>query len=165
MKDMRPTTGKVMLAFFNILGPLEGKRFLDLFSGSGQVAFEACRRDAEFVCAVESDRRRHAEIVKKAPADVVVHCADVRRALEKIVKKGETFDIIFADPPYELGWGKELPALIEKNAGVLGTGGVFIFEHSEREKALDIKCEGWEREDRSYGGTILTFYRKGSVDE
>jgi 16S rRNA (guanine(966)-N(2))-methyltransferase RsmD len=163
MKDMRPTTGKVLLALFNILGSLDGKRFLDLFSGSGQVAATALKHHADVVCAVESERKRHAAIVKKLPSEAVVLCMDVRRAVSRFSKKGEQFDIIFADPPYELGWGKELPALIAENAGILLDGGVFVFEHSEREKAADL--EGFSREDRSYGGTILTFYRKGGADE
>lgn len=158
MKDMRPTTGKVALALFNILGSLEGARFLDLFSGSGQIAAQAYKKGAAFVCAVESDRKRHGEIVGKMPRDVVALCMDVRRAVARFAKKGESFDIIFADPPYGLGWGRELPALIESNAAVLSDGGVFVFEHADREAAADVA--GWEREDRSYGGTVLTFYRR-----
>ena len=49
MKEMRPTTGKVMQALFNILGPLRGKSFLDLFSGSGQIALNAYKRGADGV--------------------------------------------------------------------------------------------------------------------
>ena len=44
MKEMRPTTGKVTLALFNILGNIHGRSFLDLFSGSGQIALTAARR-------------------------------------------------------------------------------------------------------------------------
>jgi 16S rRNA (guanine(966)-N(2))-methyltransferase RsmD len=162
MKEMRPTTGKVMLALFNIIGPLDGKRFLDLFSGSGQIAIEAKKRGAAFVCSVESDRKRHADIVKKAQKDVKCLCMDVRRAILKFAKNDESFDIIFADPPYELGWGSEFPALIESNCRVLADGGVVIFEHSEREAAGNLDPAKWQREDRSYGGTILTFYRRSA---
>jgi len=162
MKEMRPTTGKVLLALFNILGPLEGKRFLDLFSGSGQIAAEAGKLGAEYVCSVESDRKRYAEIVKKAQKDVKCLCMDVRRAVSKFSKNGEHFDIIFADPPYELGWGNELPGLIEANCGIVADGGVVVFEHSEREDAKDMDPAKWCREDRCYGGTILTFYRRSA---
>ncbi len=163
MKEMRPTTGKVMLALFNIIGSLDGKSFLDLFSGSGQIAGEAKRRGAETVCAVESDRKRYADIVKRVPKDVKCICMDVRRAVSRFAKNGENFDIIFADPPYELGWGKEFPELLEVNCGVLAEGGVAVFEHSDREHAIDLDPEKWNREDRAYGGTILTLYRR-SVD-
>ena len=162
MKEVRPTTGKVLQALFNILGPLKGKSFLDLFSGSGQIALNAYRKGADPVCLVESDRKRHGGIVKTMPEDVKCLCMDVRRALSRFVKSGESFDVIFADPPYGLGWGVELPQLIFKHSEVLFPNGTLIFEHSEKEDADDIP--GWEREERTYGGTVLTFYKR-SVDQ
>jgi 16S rRNA (guanine(966)-N(2))-methyltransferase RsmD len=161
MKEMRPTTGKVMQALFNILGPLDSKSFLDLFSGSGQIALNAYKRGAVRVSLVESERKRFGDIVKTMPEDVKCHCMDVRRALARFAKDGESFDIIFADPPYGLGWGAELPNLIYKHSQVLSPNGTLILEHSEKEKSDDIP--GWEREERAYGGTVLTFYRR-SVD-
>ena len=89
MKEMRPTTGKVLQALFNILGRLEGKSFLDLFSGSGQIALYAHRKGASSVCLVESDRKRHGDIVKTMPVDVKCLCMDVRRALAKLDKNEE----------------------------------------------------------------------------
>ncbi|MDD4160701.1 MAG: RsmD family RNA methyltransferase [Synergistaceae bacterium] len=159
MKEMRPTTGKVLQALFNILGPLDNKSFLDLFSGSGQIALNACRRGAGSVCLVESERKRYGDIVKTVPEEVKCLCMDARRALARFSKNGESFDIIFADPPYMLGWGTELPQLIKRYSGVLSADGTFIFEHSEKEKADDIP--GWEREERAYGSTVLTFYQRG----
>ena len=41
MKDVRPTSGRVLLALFSILGPMEGRSFLDLFAGTGRVGLEA----------------------------------------------------------------------------------------------------------------------------
>lgn len=160
MKEMRPTTGKVLLALFNILGSLRGSRFLDLFSGSGQVAAEAFKKGACEVCCVESERKRHADIIKKVPGGVKCLCMDVRRAVTKFAKSGDQFDVIFADPPYELGWGREFPALIDANDSVLADGGVVIFEHSDREEISGLDPEKWDREDRAYGGTVLTFFRR-----
>ena len=165
MKEMRPTTGKVMLALFNKLGDISGQSFLDLFSGSGQIAAEAAKRGAGTVCLVESERKRHAEIVKRVPKDVKCLCMDVRRAVSRFAKNHENFDIIFADPPYELGWGKEFPSLIEANEGILSDDGVLIFEHSDREETLFLDEQIWDREDRAYGGTILTFFKRKVVEE
>lgn len=162
MKEMRPTAGKVMLALFNMIGPMEGKKFLDLFAGSGQVAAEAFRRGAEAVCAVEADKKRYAEMTKRLPKAAQSLCMDVRRALPRFVKNGDSFDVIFADPPYDLGWGKEFPELMEKNAEVLSPGGVIIFEHSHKEKLKELNPEIWEREERRYGGTVLSVYRRRS---
>ena len=87
-------------------------------------------------------------------------CADVRRAVPRLAKSGDRFDIIFADPPYNLGWGEELPALIAANESILAEGGVFIFERSEEEEPAGLDAKRWEREDRKYGGTVLSFYTR-----
>ncbi len=162
---MRPTAGKVRSALFSILGNITGMSFLDLFSGSGQIAFTACERGAAPVVSVESDRARHAVIAAKAPEGVACLHMDVRRAAARFAKRGESFDIIFADPPYRLGWGKELPALMESNESILAPGGVIIFEHAAEEEAADITPAEWLREDRVYGGTVLTFYRRKENDQ
>ena len=165
MKEMRPTAGRVKSALFSILGNICGRSFLDLFSGSGQIAFDAYGRGAGPVVSVESDRARHAAIAAKAPEDLICLHMDVRRAVARFAKRGESFDIIFADPPYRLGWGKEFPALIAGNASVLAPGGVIIFEHAAEEEAADTAPLGWVREDRTYGGTVLTFYRREENDQ
>ena len=141
MKEMRPTSGKVLLALFNILG-------------------KARLKGASPVVLVESDRKRHAAIVKSAPDGVKCLCADVRRAVPRLAKNGESFDVIFSDPPYNLGWGEELPALIAANESILARGGVWIFERSEEEEPAQLDAEKWEREDRKYGGTVLSFYTR-----
>lgn len=165
MKEIRPTTGKVLLALFNILGLLDGRSFLDLFSGSGQVAAEAVRRRAGEVYAVEADKKRFMEMSKRLPAEVKTLCMDVRRAVPRFVKNGKKFDIIFADPPYGIGWSRELPELIEKNAGILEWNGVLILEHSDREPAKEMDSVTWQSERRNYGGTVLSLYRRRSEND
>ncbi len=160
MKEMRPTTGKVTLALFNILGNIHGRSFLDLFAGSGQIAANAAKRGAAPVALVESDKKRHAEIIIKAPPSISCLCFDVRRALPRFAKAGEKFDIIFADPPYNLGWGVEFIKLIEASECVLAPGGVIIFEHSDEEEPAPMDEARWERCDRKYGGTVLSFYNR-----
>lgn len=154
MKEMRPTSGKVMQALFNILGDISQLQFLDLFSGSGQIAFCAASKGA-IATLVESDRRNFGEILKKAAPEIKCMNLDVRRALPKLLQREAKFDIIFADPPYMLGWGAELPKLLEANHKLLAEGGWIVFEHSQREKV--IFSELWQTEDRNYGETTLTF--------
>lgn len=160
MKEMRPTTGRVLLALFNILGSIKEKSFLDLFAGSGQIAIEAHKRGAAITYAVESDKKRCSDLVKKAPKEVICLCMDVRRAVPRFSKKMEKFDIIFADPPYGLDWGMELPSLIDKNNSILSDNGIFIYEHSDKEKICELDLNNWSRDDRVYGGTILSFYKR-----
>lgn len=164
MKDVRPTTGKVKLALFNILGDIREKSFLDLFSGTGQIAKEALARGARPVVAVESDRSRAQEIKVSLKSSVfTLYPFDVRRALAQMLKKQACFDAIYADPPYELGWGRELPLLLQKHHLLIAPKGSIIIELSIREKAGEI--EGFEREERVYGQTVLHRYTlRGEVE-
>ena len=173
--NVRPTTGKVLGALFNILRAsqdIDGARFLDLFSGTGQVAMEALSRGASSVVAVESSRvqarlinSRLSEICGEREALCVA--ADVRRAIPSLAK-GRAFSVIFADPPYGMGWGESLPKLIASHDAILAPGGLFVLERSIRDRASDASDLGGAftgRDDRAYGDTVLSFYRKIKTGE
>lgn len=168
--EARPTSSKVLLALFNILsasGHIQGARFLDLFSGTGGVAMRALECGGASVVAVESDRVRAALISKRLAAEhdrtvAGCLCMDARRALPKLERdiaecgaQERRFDIVFCDPPYELGWGATLPALIKKHINIIAPNGVFILERSVREEPDDA---GMKRDDRVYGDTVLSLY-------
>lgn len=167
-KEARPTSGKVLLALLSILnasGRISGARALDLFSGTGRVALALLERGAASVVAVESERGR-ARLIEDAlrtqGAEARCICGDVRRILPRAARGGERFDVVFADPPYSLGWGEKLIALMRDNWGILAEDGVFIFEHSIREELPPLDTGGFaDREDRAYGDTVLTFYWNG----
>ncbi len=164
-KNIRPTSSKVLLALFNILGAsgqAGGTSFLDLFAGTGAVSLAALKYGACAVTAVESDRGGASWIAETfAPhgerARVV--CGDVRRIVptfaRAVASGGAPYDVVFADPPYHMGWGSELPPLIEKNIAILAKGGVFVFERAAREAVAEISVP---RDDRVYGETVLSFY-------
>ena len=175
--NIRPTSGKVLLALFNILqssGLIAGSRLLDLFAGTGEVSLAALAHGAAFALAVESDRTMAAAISRRfaslssasRPGSASVMTGDVRRILPKLArltKEGEAeaaqkFDVVFADPPYCLGWGETLPRLVEENFSVLSEGGVFVFEHSTREEPAKMSSSTFTRDDRIYGETVLSFY-------
>ena len=158
MKEVRPTSGRVLSAMFSILGGrVEGAKFLDLFAGTGRVGLEALRRGAESCVFVESVKAR-AEALRKLAGDSVVLGLEVRRAVSWLTKRGMTFDVIFADPPYSSGWCEELPA-VSGLRELFSEGAVMIVEHSVREKltllqnpnSLEILSV------REYGETCLTF--------
>jgi 16S rRNA (guanine966-N2)-methyltransferase len=150
---------------FNILsasGRLTGASFLDLFSGTGAVAMEALRRGASRVLAVESDRALAAGISRRMAEGTEASCvrADVRRAIPRLAANSDKcppFDVIFADPPYLMGWALVLPPMIDANPRILARGGVFVMERSSRETPAEISMP---REDRTYGDTVLSFYWK-----
>ncbi|MBN1334038.1 MAG: RsmD family RNA methyltransferase [Synergistales bacterium] len=162
MKDVRPTAGKVLQALFNILGPMAGRSFLDLFSGTGRVSLEAYKRGASSVYAIESVRSRCQNIRKtmagETKEDLHLLCMDVRRALTWLSRKKLVFDIVFADPPYHEGWPGELLLLMEEKKEILRPGGELIIEHSVREMPPDTEEVFMLKDQRRYGDTILSFY-------
>ncbi|MBR2209520.1 MAG: 16S rRNA (guanine(966)-N(2))-methyltransferase RsmD [Synergistaceae bacterium] len=158
MKDVRPTSGKVLQALFNILGDIDGSKFLDLFAGTGHVGLEALKRGAESCVFVENVKNR-ADAIKKLSSDSLVLSLEVRRAVSWIVKREMKFNIIFADPPYNSGWCEEILKIpnLEK---LFNNDCVFILEHSSREK-FEINNEIFELISmREYGETCLTFLKK-----
>ena len=157
MKDVRPTSSRVLSALFNILGgKVEGAKFLDLFAGTGRVGLEALRRGAASCVFVESVKAR-ADELRKSAGDSVVLSLEVRRAVSWLTKRGMTFDVIFADPPYCAGWCDALPA-VPNLAGLLAPDAVLVVEHSVREP-LDLAGPFVIESVREYGETALTFLR------
>lgn len=116
----RPTSQRVKEAVFSMLQfDIEGRRVLDLFSGSGQMALEAISRGASFAVMVD----RSPEAIKVINDNVVktkfLDQCEVRR--EDYVSflnryRGEKFDIVFLDPPYASGfYAPALKKLIERD--------------------------------------------------
>ena len=158
MKEVRPTSGRVLSALFNILGDkVEGSKFLDLFAGTGHVGFEALKRGAESCVFVENVKLRAENIKKTAPEEnSIILSLEIRRAVSWLVKRGMKFNIIFADPPYNSGWCGEILTL-QNFEKLFDDESIFIIEHSIREK-MNINNENFELiSTREYGETCLTF--------
>lgn len=100
----RPTSQRVKEAVFSMLQfDIEGRRVLDMFSGSGQMALEALSRGATFAVMLDKSRgateiiRKNAEKTKLTDK-CSIYCTDFKDYLVR--NKGEKFDIVFIDPPY-----------------------------------------------------------------
>src|SRR5947208_10983261 len=110
--DTRPTSDRVRENVFNMLGPLEGARVLDLFAGSGALAIEALSRGAAHAVIVERDGRA-VEVIRANLEALglgedearVVH-APARAALRDASARGDAYDLVLLDPPY-----RDAPAL------------------------------------------------------
>ena len=168
MKEVRPTSGKLLLALMSIL---ESKRklynclFLDLFAGTGRVGIEALNRGAEAVYFVETLKNRALDITNSVPLEYknlsTVLSLELRRAFNWLIKRGIIFDIIFADPPYNEGWNKTLVPALEKNHLLLKDDGVFIYEHPAKE---NIDYSAWKlSESRTYGESAISFFSKENL--
>lgn len=157
MKEVRPTTGMVLQALFNILGDMRGRSFLDLFSGTGRVAFEACLRGADPVVSVELLRNRSKEIWSKNRYDGHTHLSmDVRKGLSWVARRDMVFDFVFADPPYGEKWGSSLPDLLASKRSIVAKSGVIVIERSVDDDLVIV--DPWiVKGERKYGKSMLSF--------
>ena len=104
----RYTSSKVRQAIFNMIGDIEGRSVLELFAGSGSFSIEALSRGAASATLVEANRKMTDLIAKNlARTGLNKYCQvihmDVRYAVPLLFGRKCTYDIIFMDPPYEMG--------------------------------------------------------------
>jgi 16S rRNA (guanine966-N2)-methyltransferase len=155
----RPTGDRVREAAFNLIGPVEGARVLDLFAGSGALGLEALSRGAASVTFVESDRgacRTISDNLEKLQlTGARVTCSDALSALRQDTR---TYDLVLVDPPYE-AWAELEPKLAEHLPRVLAAEGLLVVETGSRtEPALPLSL----RTSRRYGSARLTLFEHPS---
>jgi 16S rRNA (guanine966-N2)-methyltransferase len=121
----RPTADKVREALFSILGPVDGLRVLDLFAGSGALGIEALSRGAAAATFVDSSSQA-VGAVRRNLAEVGAEGEVVRRdALRWLASAEGPYDLVFADPPYDLGarvavpLTQRLPLLLSDEARIV----------------------------------------------
>lgn len=161
----RPTTDFAKEGLFNILAGrmcFEGMTVLDLFSGTGSIGYEFVSRGVAEAHLVEKNygnysgiRKIIAELgfqnIKAVRIDVVAYLKTCR------VK----YDVVFADPPFNLHWAGELPAMV-LGSGVLKCNGLFILEHSGNS---DFTGHPSFQETRRYGEVHFSFFKQRSDSE
>lgn len=158
---IRPAMDKMRESVFAILDPvLEGKSFLDLFSGSGTIALEAVSHGANDVSLCEMDKSK-AKIVfsnVRMAEEVGVRIKCHFMAVELFLKrcKGK-YDFIFMDPPFPYKFRKELIETAGKRELLNEDGKLLI--HYPEEDALPDRIGNLELVDkRIYGRSIVNFY-------
>lgn len=162
--EVRPTTNMVKESVFNILQfNIEGRRFLDLFAGSGQMGLEALSRGAREAVFVDSSREAVRVIEKNLAAAGFKDRARVVGAdFAGYLRAGrETFDIAFLDPPYREGL---MERALELVAGRMAPGGVILCEHGSREVLPERAGDFEKRKVYRYGKTSVTAYRAGEQE-
>ncbi|WP_426751860.1 16S rRNA (guanine(966)-N(2))-methyltransferase RsmD [Myxococcus sp. Y35] len=163
-RHIRPTADRVRETLFNVLGQfLDGQRVLDLYAGTGALGLEAVSRGAGQAVLVDQDRealalcRQNAASVGLA-GQVEILAAPVTRALETLKRRGERFELVFADPPYA---ARVVEAVLDGlvAAGLLAPSAMVVVEHDKREAAPESHA-GLNLEDqRRFGDTLVSFYR------
>jgi len=156
---VRPTTDMCKEALFNILNNnfnFSELRILDLFAGTGSISYEFASRGAVPITSVDGDMGCVGFIKKTAQEfefDISAIKSDVFKFLEK---NKASYDIIFADPPYDLPQ-KDFERIIElvfKNE-MLEQDGMMIIEHSKYTKLNHMENFSY---DKAYGGSVFTFF-------
>ena len=148
--SFRPTTSISRKSFFDTIGSLEGKLFLDLFAGSGIVGFEAASRGAKNVTFVEMNRRYLNQIITNSKKFEYDQFNFMARDALRFIKKSESYDIIFADPPYRL---YEMNVFVKYALKKLNKGGTLIVESSSKET-----LEGFDKIAK-FGDTNLLYWK------
>jgi 16S rRNA (guanine966-N2)-methyltransferase len=159
--DVRPTMEMVRGAIFSALGErVIDARVLDLFSGSGAFGIEALSRGAAAATFVDDHPKAIAAIkanLEKTHLEAAVIRSDVFRFLERT---DQTFDLIFADPPYskrpnDLDLAAKLIASsVLKNH--LMADGLLVLEKTSGDLSLEV--HGWTAiRDKTYGSTQVLF--------
>jgi len=154
-RGTRPTADRVREALFSILGPVDGVRAVDLFAGSGALGIEALSRGAASAVFVDTSREAVAAIesnLARLGADVEVHRRD---ALRWLAGAEGPYDLVFADPPYDLAARLAGP-LAERVPAVLSDHARIVTESDKRAPlslALPLVTE------RFYGDTRIAIHR------
>lgn len=168
-RDTRPTSDRVREALFSTLESvtdLDGARFADLFAGSGAVGLEALSRGAGHVLLVESD----AKAARAARENVTALNASskVRLVTDRVERvlagpPDAPYDVVFADPPYDVP-GERIDQLLEALAkGWLAAGAIVVVERSARGTELRWPAGYISLSTRRYGETMLWYARTDDV--
>jgi 16S rRNA (guanine966-N2)-methyltransferase len=156
---VRPTTDFAKEGLFNVLNRLVDYgevKVADLFAGTGAISFEFCSRGAGKVIAVDIERRCVDFINSTAAEFGMTELKAIRSNVLVFLRRYiEKYDVVFADPPYEMTGIAGFPALV-LGSGLLAGNGLFVMEHSDR---YDFSNEPYFLETRNYGRVHFTFFR------
>jgi 16S rRNA (guanine(966)-N(2))-methyltransferase RsmD len=157
------------MALFQILGSVEGYKVLELFAGTGRITDKALAGGAVSVHLVEKSRQEVAKLKQKLKnrGNVLIYGMDVRRAIPLLKKRGNRYDLVFADPPYEKDWLEWLTIVAADDVTeLLEGGGLMVIEHSIRENPPENGAGGLALvQTRRYGDTCLSFFRRDTGKE
>ncbi len=166
---IRPTSDRVKESIFNILGKeVEGKVVLDLFAGTGNLGIEALSRGAKKALFVEKGRqalrliqRNLFQVGMNGRSEILPK--DAARAIGILKQRGESFDLILMDPPYEKGLIQETLTKLHSNRIYHGDS-ILVIEHDRREP-IPTTVEGWTLiRQRRIGDTLISFLSPSNME-
>jgi 16S rRNA (guanine966-N2)-methyltransferase len=166
-RTTRPTSDRVREALFSMLGPIDGVSVLDLFAGTGALGIEALSRGAGKALFVERDAAAVAALksnlaqLELGEPQARVRVGEALSALRSARRAGETYDLVFVDPPYGQlrDFERELSALLPT---VLALGARVVVE-SDRRAPAELPLAVAQR--KRYGDTTITIHGTEDKDE
>ena len=162
-EGVRPTSDRVREALFARLGDLAGTRVLDLFAGTGALGIEALSRGADHVVCVDRSRRS-VEVIEKnlerleLGSQAQTLCIPARGAIRRLGEQGDGFDLVFLDPPYDLG-DAELAATLTRVGEVLSADADVVIERATRSGEPSLPAGLAMDRSRRYGDTTVWWAR------
>jgi len=156
---IRPTSDRLRESLFNVLahaydGVVEDARVLDLFAGTGAMAFEALSRGAAFALLVDDGTEARGLIREnQTTLGLAGHSRIYRRDATKLGPIGPMppFGLVFCDPPYRRGLG-ETSLISARDGGWLEAGALVVLEEAAGVEIAVL--DGFEvLEQRGYGET------------
>jgi 16S rRNA (guanine966-N2)-methyltransferase len=156
---VRPVSDRAREGLFSSLGPdVPGARVLDLFAGTGALGIEALSRGAESAVFVDRQPGAVAAIRRNLSALGLEGAAVHRRdAVAFLDAAGETYDLIFVDPPYDCALRLAGP-LSRALMPVLSSDALIV---SESDKRTPLELELPLVRERAYGDTRIAVHRGG----
>ena len=158
MPHTRPTTDIAKEGLFNIIEnnlTISSLKTLDIFGGTGSISYELASRGAEDLTIVEKDTAMYEFIKKNAASLRLENCKVVKMDVFRFLQQcSDTFDFIFAGPPYALATIDELPKIIFDKK-LLNANGWFILEHTP---ANNYKTFLQYKTQRNYGTTVFSIF-------
>jgi len=153
-RGTRPTSDRTRENVFNILGPVDDARVLDLYAGSGALGLEALSRGAARAIFVERDAAA-ARIIEQNLDKLKLHGTVLRQdAVAVVAAETRKYDLVLVDPPYEMYADIE-PQLARYLPRLLADDAVVVVETDARvHPALPLT----ERTSRTYGSARVTVY-------
>ncbi len=150
--NVRPTQAVVRKSMFDILGSLNNFNVLDLYSGVGTLGIESISRGASSLISVERDKFTHKVLSDNldmicAEDDTLTYNMDVKQFIKF---NDRTFDLIIADPPYNIDIYSYLSDSLRS---ILNKDGILCIEMKKKEIGDD------SVRIRAFGSTQLIFWR------
>ncbi|NQT32502.1 MAG: 16S rRNA (guanine(966)-N(2))-methyltransferase RsmD [Candidatus Omnitrophica bacterium] len=161
----RPTKDRIRESVFNIIAPeVPGSTVLDIFAGSGAYGLEALSRGAKSAAFVEKDETCASVLEENVHIlaledQVELIIKDAFDALELMGPGKKQFDLIFADPPYNINVIKKTLIMIN-HYDILNPTGLLIMEHSASEDIPDIEENVSILKQKTYGNIVVSIYQK-----